>query len=476
MLALTCGIPEHQLRVVAPDVGGGFGSKLNVYAEEVIAAGRGPQAGPAGEVDRVAQRGLPGHDPRPGPDPGRRDRRDPGRQDPRALVDLMADMGAYLQLVTPGVPVLGAFMYNAIYKMDAYRFGCTGVFTTKTPTDAYRGAGRPEATYAIERHRGRPGRRAGHGPDGAAPAQLDQARGVPVHDHRRADLRQRQLRGRDREGHGPVRVRRAARRAAGAPRDRNDPVQLGIGISTFTEMCGLAPSRVLGSLSYGAGGWEAASIRMLPTGKVEVVTGTTPHGQGHVTAWSQIAADALGVPVRGHRGDPRRHPVVAARAWTRTGRGRWSSAASRCVLAAREGRRQGPQGRRPPARGDRGRRRLRRRHVLGPGHAGREDHDPGGRVRDVRGARPARRHRADARRRRHPRPGELLLPARHPPVRGRGRHRDRPGDHPQVRRGGRHRQRDQPADRRGPGARRRSPRASPRPCTRRRSTTPTATW
>ena len=79
-------------------------------------------------------------------------------------------------------------------------------------------------------------------------------------------------------------------------RDRNDPVQLGIGISTFTEMCGLAPSRVLGSLSYGAGGWEAASIRMLPTGKVEVVTGTTPHGQGHVTSWSQIAADALGVP------------------------------------------------------------------------------------------------------------------------------------------------------------------------------------
>ena len=73
-------------------------------------------------------------------------------------------------------------------------------------------------------------------------------------------------------------------------------MQLGIGISTFTEMCGLAPSRVLGSLSYGAGGWEHASIRMLPTGKVEVVTGTSPHGQGHETAWSQIVADQLGVP------------------------------------------------------------------------------------------------------------------------------------------------------------------------------------
>ncbi len=79
-------------------------------------------------------------------------------------------------------------------------------------------------------------------------------------------------------------------------RDSNDPVQLGIGISTFTEMCGLAPSRVLGSLAYGAGGWEQASIRMLPTGKVEVVTGSSAHGQGHETAWSQIVADQLGVP------------------------------------------------------------------------------------------------------------------------------------------------------------------------------------
>ena len=82
-------------------------------------------------------------------------------------VDLLADMGAYLQLVTPGVPLLGAFMFPAIYKMDAYSFKCTGVFTTKMPTDAYRGAGRPEATYAIERIDGRLAARAGHGPAGA---------------------------------------------------------------------------------------------------------------------------------------------------------------------------------------------------------------------------------------------------------------------------------------------------------------------
>ena len=100
-------------------------------------------------------------------------------------VHLLADMGAYLRLVGPGVPILGAFMYNAIYKFPAYRFVCDGVFTTKTPTDAYRGAGRPEATFAIERIMDELARRARHGPDGAAPQELDQARGVPVH-HGRA--------------------------------------------------------------------------------------------------------------------------------------------------------------------------------------------------------------------------------------------------------------------------------------------------
>src|SRR6185503_4468671 len=90
-------------------------------------------------------------------------------------------------------------------------------------------------------------------------------------------------------GYDELRAEQAERRASG------DPVQLGIGISTFTEMCGLAPSRILSALKYVAGGWESSTVRVLPTGKVEVVTGTMPHGQGHVTAWSQIVADQLGV-------------------------------------------------------------------------------------------------------------------------------------------------------------------------------------
>jgi carbon-monoxide dehydrogenase large subunit len=295
MLALTLSIPEQKIRVIAPDVGGGFGSKLNVYAEEVIALVLARKLGRPVKWTESRSEGFQAtiH--------GRDQIQDieiAATKDGTILgvsVDLKADMGAYLQLVTPGIPILGAFMFNAIYKMDGYRFRCTGVFTNKTPTDAYRGAGRPEATYAIER----------------AVSDLAHQLGIePIELRRKNWIKHEEFpyetiagltydsgnyeaateKAMRLFGYDELRAEQARRR------EQNDPVQLGIGISTFTEMCGLAPSRVLGSLSYGAGGWEAASIRMLPTGKAEVVTGTSPHGQGHETAWSQIAADALGVP------------------------------------------------------------------------------------------------------------------------------------------------------------------------------------
>ena len=210
-------------------------------------------------------------------------------------VDLLANMGAYMMIITPGIPLLGAWMYHSIYKMEAYDFTCTGVFTTTTPTDAYRGAGRPEATFAIERLMDDLAAELGVDPLELRKKNWIDARRVPLHDDLGDDLRQRQLRGRHRQG----RRRCSTTTACGAEqqerRDDKDPVQLGIGISTYTEMCGLAPSRILAALKYVAGGWEHATIRVLPTGKVEVVTGTSPHGQGHETAWSQIAADALGV-------------------------------------------------------------------------------------------------------------------------------------------------------------------------------------
>ncbi|MFI6899925.1 xanthine dehydrogenase family protein molybdopterin-binding subunit [Nonomuraea sp. NPDC050394] len=295
MLALTTGIPEHKLRVVAPDVGGGFGSKLQVTAEEVICLLLTRKTGrPVKWTESRSEGNLTAHHGRDQIQHVTLAAEADGRI--RGLrVELLADMGAYLMLVTPGVPILGAFMFNGIYKMDAYDFNCTGVFTTKMPTDAYRGAGRPEATYAIERVMD----------ELAAELNLD-----PIEVRRRNWIRHEEfpyttVAGLTYDsGNYEAATDKALalfgydklRAEQGDRRDRGDPVQLGIGVSTYTEMCGLAPSRVLGSLSYGAGGWEHGSVRMLPTGKVEVVTGSSPHGQGHETAWSQIVADALGVP------------------------------------------------------------------------------------------------------------------------------------------------------------------------------------
>jgi carbon-monoxide dehydrogenase large subunit len=295
MLALTTGTPEQQVRVVAPDVGGGFGGKLQVTPEEVITFLVGKRLGrPVKYNESRSETMLAAHHGRDQIQyleiAANRDGTIQGLK-----VRLLADMGAYLGLVTPGIPILGAFMFPAIYKMPAYRFHCTGVFTTKAWTDAYRGAGRPEATFAIERLMDELAAELGMDPlelreknwikheefpyTTVAGLQYDSG------NYETATARAKELFGYD-----------ELRREQQERRDRKDRVQLGIGISTFTEMCGLAPSRVLGSLSYGAGGWENASIRMLPSGKVEVVTGVSPHGQGHETAWSQIVADQLGVP------------------------------------------------------------------------------------------------------------------------------------------------------------------------------------
>jgi aerobic carbon-monoxide dehydrogenase large subunit len=295
LLAVVTGIPEQNLRVIAPDVGGGFGSKLQVTAEEVLAVLVARKLGkPVKWTESRSEGNLTVHH---GRDQWQRIRvaadRD-GRL--RGLsVDLLADMGAYLMLVTPGVPLLGAFMYNAIYKMDAYSFRCTGVFTTKMPTDAYRGAGRPEATFAIERIMDELAAELGMDPLEIRERNWIKHEEFPFTtiagltydsgNYEAATAEAKEL-----FGYDQLKQEQAERIS------RGDPVRLGIGVSTYTEMCGLAPSRVLGSLAYGAGGWEHASIRVLPTGKVEVVTGSSAHGQGHETAWSQIVADQLGVP------------------------------------------------------------------------------------------------------------------------------------------------------------------------------------
>jgi carbon-monoxide dehydrogenase large subunit len=292
--ALLTGVPEHKIRVIAPDVGGGFGGKLQVTPEELIAFIAAQRVGrPVKYTETRSDTMLSAHHGRDMIQHIRLTARRDGTLT-GISVKLLANMGAYLGLVGPGVPILGAFMYNSIYKTPAYRFECTGVFTNTTITDAYRGAGRPEATFAIERAMDALAVEVGLDPIEVRRRNWINADEFPfttvaglVYDSGDYDAATDKAIGL--LGYDALRAEQAARREAG------DPVQLGIGVSTYTEMCGLAPSRILGALRYAAGGWESAAVRVLPTGKVEVVTGTSPHGQGHVTAWSQIVADELGV-------------------------------------------------------------------------------------------------------------------------------------------------------------------------------------
>lgn len=294
LIALTLGIDESKVRVIAPNVGGGFGSKLNVYAEELVCTALARKLGlPVKWIEERSENYLATIHGRDQIQYVELAATEEGKiLGVRARV--LADMGAYMQLVTPGIPVLGAFLYQGVYDAQAYSFECTGVFTNKTPTDAYRGAGRPEATYAIERAIDALARRVGKDP-----VETRKINFLPPFDAPREVVSGLQFDSGNYEATLDKALEAAGyddlRREQRERRERDDTKQLGIGLSTYIEMCGLAPSQVLASLRYSAGGWDAATIRCHPTGKVTVITGTSPHGQGHVTTWAQITADALGV-------------------------------------------------------------------------------------------------------------------------------------------------------------------------------------
>lgn len=296
MTALTLGIPEHQVRVVAPSVGGGFGSKLNVYAEELLCVAlsrkhklpvRWVEERTENSQATIHGRGQVQYVELAADEQGKLT---------AVRVRIIGDMGAYLQLVTPGVPILGAFLYAGVYDIPkAYDFSCTSVFTTLTPTDAYRGAGRPEATYAIECAMDALAREMNIDPFELRKRNFIQKEQFPYTafsgltydsgDHLLAADKAAGI-----ADYAGIRAKQAKQNVPGAKK------LLGIGMSSYFEMCGLAPSRVLASLNYGAGGWEAATVRVLPTAKVQVVTGTSPHGQGHETSWAMIASEKLGIP------------------------------------------------------------------------------------------------------------------------------------------------------------------------------------
>jgi carbon-monoxide dehydrogenase large subunit len=293
-LQLVVGIPESKIRVIAPDVGGGFGSKLNVYAEEALAVALARRLGrPVKWVEERSENYVATIH---------------GRDVVHELTfaatkdgtitavksEASCAMGAYLQLVTPGIPLLGAWIYSGPYDIPNYSVTFTGVFTNTTPTDAYRGAGRPEATYVLERTMDALARELGMDPVDLRRRNLvkefphTMASGLTVDAGDYESSLDTLL---DRLDLDAIRTEQAERRASGAT------TQIGVGFSTYNEMCGLAPSRILGAIRYAVGGWDSATVRFQPLGSVQVVTGTSPHGQSHETTWAQIVADQLGVDV-----------------------------------------------------------------------------------------------------------------------------------------------------------------------------------
>jgi len=288
-LSLMLGMPEHRLRIVAPEVGGGFGSKLNVYAEEALVAHLARTL--ARPVKWTATRTEGFQATTHGRDQLAKLEIGADREGHLLAlqVRLLQDLGAYHQLLTPVIPTLTVLMLPGCYRLQNLSVDLRGVFTNKTPTDAYRGAGRPEATYIIERTMdliaAETGldpaevRRRNFIPADAFPA--DTCTGLTYDSGDYEAALDRLLETADYEG------LRARQRAA---RERGEV--MGIGLSTYVEICGLGPSAALP-----AGGWEACSVEVRRTGRVVVKTGISPHGQGEETTFAQIAADALGVGV-----------------------------------------------------------------------------------------------------------------------------------------------------------------------------------
>jgi carbon-monoxide dehydrogenase large subunit len=289
--AFVLGLPEHKLRVVAPDVGGGFGSKIFHYAEEAVVAWASRKLGRP--VKWTAERSESFMTDAHGRDTVMRARLalDAEGHFLAFRVHNTANMGAYLSTFAPAVPTyLSGTLMAGVYKTPAIYVEVRAVFSNTVPVDAYRGAGRPEATYVIERI-----------VDEAAvamgmdrleirrknfittfPYQTPVALQYDTGDYE-ATL-QMALARIDYDGF-------PARRAEAAQRGR----LRGLGLSTYLEACGIAPSALVGALGARAGLYEAANVRVHPTGSVSVFTGTHSHGQGHETSFAQIVADRLGI-------------------------------------------------------------------------------------------------------------------------------------------------------------------------------------
>jgi carbon-monoxide dehydrogenase large subunit len=295
LLSMVIGIPEHKVRVIAPEVGGGFGSKLYLYPEEVIVATLARLTGrPVKWIEERRENYVAtthGRDQVQYVEvAAKRDGTITGLR-----VKSIANMGAYLSTFAPGIPtILFGLMLAGNYRIPNIACEVTGVHTNTTLVDAYRGAGRPEATYLVERAVDLTARELGMDPAeirrrNFVPANAfphTTATGVTYDSGNYQPTLDKAL-----EIAGYQQLRQEQERL------RQEGKYLGIGIVTYVEICGMAPSQVLGAVGAGAGGWESATVRVHPTGKVTLYSGASSHGQGHETAFAQIVGDGLGIPL-----------------------------------------------------------------------------------------------------------------------------------------------------------------------------------
>ncbi len=289
LVALMLGLPENHLRVITPEVGGGFGSKLNVYAEEALMGFVAMKIGkPVKWIESRRENfqcTIHGR--------GHVDYYEvAAKRDGTVLglrLKLIQDLGAYHQLLTPAIPTLSVLMMPGLYKFRNVTADIVGVFTNCVPTDAYRGAGRPEATHGIERMMDLLATELKMDPAelrlknfiGNDEFPYQTATGLSYDSGNYAAPLKKAL---DLADYHKFRTEQKQAKASGR--------LLGIGISTYGEICAFGPSP-----ATPAGGWESATVKIDPTGKVTVMTGASPHGQGEETTFAQIAADELGVPI-----------------------------------------------------------------------------------------------------------------------------------------------------------------------------------
>ncbi|MCE4611281.1 MAG: xanthine dehydrogenase family protein molybdopterin-binding subunit [Desulfurococcales archaeon] len=293
IMAGVLGIPEHKLRVIAPDVGGGFGSKIPVYPGEVIVSRLAMDLGrPVKWVETRRENFL-------GTIHGR-DHVDyvevAAKKNGEVLgvrVRTLANLGAYISTAAPGVPtILFGLMLSGPYKIKSVDVEVKGVLTNTTPVDAYRGAGRPEATYILERMMDMVARKLGMDPADVRRVNLIEkapytaVTGLLYDSGRYKEVFEKALK-----------IAEYYKWREAQSIERKKGRLIGIGISSYIEMCGLAPSRIARATGFGLGLWESVLVRVHPTGKVSVYTGSHPHGQGEETSFAQIVAEELGIPI-----------------------------------------------------------------------------------------------------------------------------------------------------------------------------------